>query len=106
MIYGSEFVSGIAAQCFCQPKLKQYGVPTIISVNVPTALIGDFTLQSLIDKIQTHFDGAKNIDFGFRITENLSAKYILNIEHPHKITYPLNNYFPYFYSKDDTPHHD
>lgn len=104
MIYGSEFICGIAAQCFCQPKLKQSGIPTIISVNVPTTLISDFTIQELIDRVQTDFDGMKTIDFGFRITENLSAKHIVKIEHPHKIADPLNGYLPYYYSEEDTPH--
>ncbi|GFI04224.1 hypothetical protein IMSAGC005_03076 [Lachnospiraceae bacterium] len=101
MIYGSEFVCGIAAQCFCQPKLKQRGIPTIISANVPTALISDFTIQELVDKVQTHFYGAKTVDFGFRITQNLSAKHIVKIEHPHKIADPLNGYLSYYYSEEN-----
>lgn len=101
MIYGSEFVCGIAAQFWCQPKLKSRGIPTIISVNIPTVLISDYTIQELIDKIHTRFDGSSMVDFGFRIVENLSKKYIVGIEHPHKIIDPLNNFLPYFYLEDN-----
>ncbi|MDO4671554.1 MAG: hypothetical protein Q4A76_01380, partial [Porphyromonadaceae bacterium] len=58
----------------------------------------------LIDRVQTDFDGMKTIDFGFRITENLSAKHIVKIEHPHKIADPLNGYLPYYYSEEDKFH--
>ncbi len=97
LIYGSEFVCGIAGEFWCQEKLKSFGKPTIIVAKIPIKLISDSIVQELIEKIACDFDDCKTVDFGFRITESLKPQYIEEFEFPTRIPDPLHNNLNYTY---------
>lgn len=89
LIYGSELVTGIAAGFWRREELMAYGTPTIFTALVPTEMLSDETVKELIDCVRGSFHHSPLADFGFRITENLPAKYLVKVEHPPRIRNPL-----------------
>ena len=85
LVYGSEFINGMAAQLFCQHKLKQIGVPTIFVCDVE---ISKFPLD-VIELIEdgSYYDGAW--DGGIFLRGNIEADEIVDYTQPKKIFDPI-----------------
>lgn len=95
LIYGSEFICGMAAELFCQERLKK-GIPTIFHCDVPLEKIPPDYLEGLNERIQT---GDGN-NCGFKVIGTISKDEIMKCEHPPKILDPLNGYIPYYYQQN------
>lgn len=95
LIYGSEFICGIAAELFCQERLKK-GVPTIFHCDVPIEKIPLDYLEDINERIQS---GDGN-NCGFKVFGAINSDEIIKCEHPTKILDPLNGYIPYYYRPD------
>lgn len=91
LIYGSEFICGVAADLRCQDSLKK-GIPTIFHCDVPIEKIPSTYLEDLNDSIKTG-DG---YNCGFKVIGVISKDEIVKCEHPRKILDPLNGYIPYY----------
>ncbi|AGA68903.1 hypothetical protein Desdi_1400 [Desulfitobacterium dichloroeliminans LMG P-21439] len=91
LIYGSEFICGIAAELRCQDSLKK-GIPTIFHCDIPIEKIPSGYLEDLNDRIKTG-DG---YNCGFKVIGAISKDEVVKCEHPRKILDPLNGYMPYY----------
>lgn len=92
LIYGSEFICGIAAELLCQSSLRGKGRPTIFHCDVPIESIANEYIDDMNKQIR---NGNGNI-CGFKITGSLVPKNIVRCEHPRKILDPLSRYQEYF----------
>jgi hypothetical protein len=92
LIYGSEFICGMAAELRCQESLRK-GIPTIFHCDIPIEKIPYYYLDDLSEMIQAG-DG---YNFGFKVIGSINKDEIVKCEHPRKILDPLNNYMPYYY---------
>ncbi|MBN3525063.1 hypothetical protein [Paenibacillus apiarius] len=97
LIYGSEFICGMAAELRCQENLKK-GIPTIFHCDIPIEKIPSDYLEDLNEKVQTG-DG---YNCGFKIIGSISKNEIVKCEHPRKILDPLNGYIPYYCHQNAT----
>ncbi len=91
LIYGSEFICGIATQLSCQSNLKRFGTPTIFHCNIP---LENIPLNYIFDINRMVND--EYCEGGFRIKEKVSPSEIIACTHPKKIYDPLtaSTYFP------------
>ncbi|WP_313559374.1 hypothetical protein [Ruminiclostridium cellobioparum] len=84
IIYGSEFICGMAAELFCQSNLKLIGIPTIFYCDIPLENVPESYLdeigQMLIDK---------SSEGGFRVIDKIRPEEIVDCIHPMKIHDPL-----------------
>lgn len=80
MIYGSEFIQGIAADLSIHQLLKNHGIPTIVSVDVPIETIPTEYLKCLEDNIKN-----KDTSGGFKSTSPISKNNVIEHFHPLKI---------------------
>ncbi len=92
LIYGSEFICGMAAELGCQRNLKGKGIPTIFHCDVPIEKIPKYYLEELNNQVQIG-DGD---NCGFKVIGTISKNNIVKCEHPTKILDPLNRFFPYY----------
>lgn len=85
LVYGSEFICGMAAQLFCQNQLKKIGVPTIFVCDVD---INKFP-QETIDCIENNsfYDGSW--DGGICLRDNIEASEIVDYIQPKEMFDPL-----------------
>ncbi|WP_225340440.1 hypothetical protein [Lysinibacillus capsici] len=86
MIYGSEFIQGIAADLTIHQLLKNHGIPTIFSIDVPIETIPTEYLKCLEDNIQN-----KDTSGGFKSTSPISKNNVIAHFHPLKIVDWHNN---------------
>jgi hypothetical protein len=96
LIYGSEFICGMAAELFCQESLKK-GIPTIFHCDVPIEKIPSYYIDELIESLRTG-DGC---NFGFKVIGAISKDEIVRCEHLEKIIDPLNGHIPYYWRQND-----
>lgn len=54
LIYGSEFICGMAADLFCQHKLRQIGIPTLIECHIDKMKFSWETLQCIESNEMEH----------------------------------------------------
>lgn len=80
MIYGSEFIQGIAADLGSHQLLKNHGIPTIFSIDVPIETIPTEYLNCLEDNIKN-----KDTSGGFKSTSPISKNDVIEHFHPLKI---------------------
>ena len=66
LIYGSEFICGMAAELFCQASLKK-GIPTIFHCDVPIEKIPSYYIDELIESFKTE----KDITLDLKLLEQL-----------------------------------
>lgn len=85
LIYGSEFLCGMAAQLFCQSNLKRMGIPTIFHCDIPLEDIPEIYLSEINQKISM-----KDSSGGFRVYGNVTADDIVRHNNPKIIYDPLN----------------
>lgn len=93
LIYGSEFICSIAADLFCQNKLKKIGMPTLIECYVAKEKFAADDIKLIEDNKM--LDGSW--DGGIFLRGEISADEIVNYTHPQKIYDPLLSY--YYYNK-------
>ncbi len=106
LLYGSEYVCGIAARLTrfqfgaydYRQLLKNYGIPTVFTCNIPFSLIPEETILELSRKIVCHLFGPESeepfireIDFSIWISCPLPPEYIIGYYRPTKIRDPLTN---------------
>ena len=80
LIYGSEFVHGIATELRRQDALRKYGKPTIFTCDVPIEFISLHWFRSLQDDISDN----RLMPCAFRISESLPPENIIAVEFPQK----------------------
>ena len=85
LVYGSEFINGIAAQLFCQHKLKQIGVPTIFVCDVEISIIPLDVIGLIEDG--SFYDGSW--DGGIYLRDNIEADEIVDYIQPKKMFDPI-----------------
>lgn len=86
LIYGSEFLCGIASQLFCQPNLKRVGIPTIFHCNIPLENIPETYLSDINEKIHR-----RDSSGGFRVYGEVLANEIVGYSQPKTIFDPLTS---------------
>ncbi len=84
-MYGSEFISGMAAQLFCQHKLKNIGVPTIFICDVD---ISKFP-REVIEWVETGDFYKGSWDGGIFLRDNIENFEIAEYIQPKEIFDPL-----------------
>lgn len=92
LIYGSEFICGMAAELGCQRNLRKKGTPTIFHCDVPIEKIPSDYLEDINKQVQIG-DGD---NCGFKAIGMISKNDIIKCEHPSKILDPLNGFLPYY----------
>ncbi|MFC3801018.1 hypothetical protein [Cohnella sp. GCM10012308] len=85
LIYGSEFLCGIAAQLFCQHNLKKVGTPTIFFCDIPLSNIPVNYLSDIEQKFRR-----RDASGGFRVNNKVLPKEIVGHSHPTSIPDPIN----------------
>ncbi len=86
LIYGSEFLCGMAAQLFCQPNLKRLGIPTIFHCDIPLQNIPEAYLSGINQQICM-----RDSSGGFRVYGEVLAEEIVGHSHPKTIFDPLTS---------------
>lgn len=79
LIYGSEFINTLAMNLGCRDRLKNIGIPTIFSCDIP---IEDINFQTISD-IEQCFYNKHTDDIGFSVWE-IVPEDIVDYEHPVK----------------------
>lgn len=92
LIYGSEFICGMAAQLYCQSNLRKIGRPTIFACDLPLKNIPSCFLSDIRKKALKGDNGG-----GFKVTGEVSPKEIVEISSPNLILDPLRYNTPYRY---------
>lgn len=110
LIQGSEYLQGLAARLMKiqsngidhRLRLRKYGVPTILEVNIPVSIIPYYQLKELAQTLIADWgnrllDVRENYDdnMGFRIYEPITPSHIVNHYHPRNINDP--HYYPSVY---------
>lgn len=85
LIYGSEFISGIATQLFCQSELKNIGVPTIFVCDVDMNKIP----SEILDYIEDGWFYDKKWDGGIYLKGNIEPSEIIDYIQPKEIFDPI-----------------
>lgn len=85
LVYGSEFINAMAAQLFCQDKLKQIGVPTIFVCDVE---ISKFSLD-ILEVIENGSFYNGRWDGGIFLRGNIEADEIVDYIQPKKMFDPI-----------------
>lgn len=85
LVYGSEFICGMASDLFCQRRLKRVGVPTLIECDIAIEKVP----RDIIEFIEEnrYEDGAW--DGGMRLNNEIEPGEIVNCIRPKKIYDPL-----------------
>lgn len=93
LVYGSEFICGMAADLFCQYKLKKIGKPTLLECHINKRKFSRSTLQAIEDNEikYGYWDG------GIYLLDEVSPNEIVEITYPRKIYDPLLSC--YYYTK-------
>ena len=93
LVYGSEFICGMAADLFCQYKLKEIGKPTLIECHIDKCKFSWSNLQAIEDNEIKYgcWDG------GIYLLDDVSPDEIVEITYPQKIYDPLLRC--YYYTK-------
>lgn len=91
LIYGSEFINGVASELHCQEVLKSKGKPTIFHCDVPIGKIHAVFLTSIQNSISEGRFGSG----GFKINGGILPHEIVQHEHPLQIKDPLNRFEVY-----------
>lgn len=84
LIYGSEFLCGMATELFCQPNLKRIGIPTIFYCDIPLDNIPKDYLSGINQQICM-----RDSTGGFRVYGEVLAQEIVGHTHPKTIYDPL-----------------
>ncbi|WP_024348125.1 hypothetical protein [Lacrimispora indolis] len=85
LVYGSEFVCGMASDLFCQHRLKRIGIPTLIECNIAIEKIPG-EVRDFIEK-NRYEDGAW--DGGICLNSEIEPGEIVECIQPKKIYDPL-----------------
>ena len=85
LVYGSEFICGMAAQLFCQNQLKKIGVPTIFVCDIDTNKFPQETIDCIENS--SFYDGSW--DGGIRLRDNIEASEIVDYIQPKEMFDPL-----------------
>lgn len=93
LIYGSEFISGIAAQLNRLDKLMEKGQPTIFHCDVPIQQVPSYFFNSIKDNLE--IGDLENC--GFKIEDKLLPEEIVKHDHPKLVNDPLNGLCPCYY---------
>lgn len=93
LIYGSEFISGIAAKLYRLDMLKGKGKPTIFHCDVPIKQIPEYFFESL----KYNFEIGDLENCGFKIENTLSPEEIIKHDNPDLVFDPLKGNRPYNY---------
>lgn len=93
LVYGSEFICGMAADLFCQYKLKKIGKPTLLECHIDKRKLSRSTLQAIEDNEIKYgcWDG------GIYLSDDVSPDEIVEITYPRKIYDPLLS--DYYYTE-------
>lgn len=93
LVYGSEFICGMAVDLFCQYKLKKIGKPTLLECHIDKPKFSRSALQAIEDNEIKYgcWDG------GIYLLEKISPDEIVEITYPQKIYDPL--LCCYYYTK-------
>lgn len=85
LIYGSEFICGIAAELVCQHKLKKIGIPTLIECYIDKRKFSDEVLEYIENNEMKYgcWDG------GIYLLDDISPDEIAEVTYPRKIFDPL-----------------
>lgn len=84
IIYGSEFICGIAAELFCQSNLKKIGTPTIFCCDIPLKNVPECYFEDISQMIIDKDSGG-----GFRVIDKVLPEEIVDCIHPKKLNDPL-----------------
>lgn len=95
LIYGSEFICGMAAKLFCQNNLKKIGRPTIFGCDIPLKNIPNCFLSDIRKKMLRRDNGG-----GFKVAGEVSPDEIVEILHQDLIPDPLMYNISYEYQKN------
>lgn len=85
LVYGSEFICGMAAQLFCQNRLKRIGVPTLLVCDIDICKFSTDALEAI--ESGGLYDGTW--DGGAFLNNNIDASEIIDYIHPKKMFDPL-----------------
>lgn len=85
LVYGSEFICGMAGDLFCQQKLKKIGVPTLFECHIDKSKFPLGVIQTIENDEMTNgvWDG------GIYLRDDISADEIVDYIQPKKIYDPL-----------------
>lgn len=106
LIYGSEFICGIAAALSgrygpdYRQHLKTIGRPTIFEIHLPVSWVDERTLAELasdIARAKSERSVADLMDFTITLQESVPPEYIRSHYHPTRIIDPLLRMTPYIY---------
>jgi hypothetical protein len=109
LIYGSEYLCGVAAGLSqrtgrdYRQVLKECGVPTIFRMRLPFEWISERDLEQFVQLLYEYIPamrvrrGVPKVDFTFRLRRALPADCMLSHRHPIRIVDPLLGMTPYEY---------
>lgn len=109
LIYGSEFLCGIAAALGgphgrdYRQVLKRFGVPTVFRLRLPFVAVSKGDFAAFVDAVHHRLSQPRDdrdvpgIDFTFRLRQPLPRECVLGHFHPHRIVDPLLGMTPYCY---------
>lgn len=87
LVYGSEFICGMAVDLFCQQKLKDIGVPTLFECHIDKRKIPLEVIQFIEDDEMA----VGSWDGGIYLHDDISADEIVSYTYPREIYDPLLN---------------
>lgn len=93
LIYGSEFISGIAVELYLLDMLKGKGKPTIFHCDVPIKKIP----KCFFDSLKENLEMGDLENCGFKIEHTLSPEEIIKHDNPDLVFDPLKGNRPYNY---------
>lgn len=93
LVYGSEFICGMAGYLFCQQKLKKIGIPILFECDIDKRKFSLDDLQA-IENNEIKYGGW---DGGIYLLDDVSPDEIVEITYPQKIYDPLLGC--YYYTK-------
>ena len=96
LIYGSEFLNSLAIQLKCREYLKDIGIPTIFSCDIP---IEDISAPLLSD-IELCVNKQEYDDISICVSQ-VKSENIISVEHPERIEnpYETGSYYQPDYNK-------
>ena len=112
LIYGSEYISGIAAilSGFYGPDysqdLKKIGIPTIFEVHLPVSWIDESILAELVSEMAIAIfedNIASQIDFTITLHNSVPPEFIHSHHHPKQIIDPILERTTYIYDDNLSP---
>lgn len=107
LIYGSEYLCGLAARLTARygrdyrQILKQFGVPTIFELELPFNLVSGHDVDQFVEIASRQEPTRRRrihvpeVDFTFRLRHPLPPEYVLSHSHPEMILDPLLGMSPY-----------